>query len=336
MSESATTSVVIKRRSGVLAFLAGLAADFWKDGPTPEFWLLFVEQIRKTFEKLTMPKTKETAKSFVAQKDSHIKIKKYAAEPGVWSADYPQILNELWGKGHHLPGGDAVIDAITTPLGLSSDMNVLDLSAGMGALGRRLTVTLNTYVTGLEEDETLIAQGMEISNDANMAAHAPLTLYDPATFIAEKRYHCILARELFFRVENKPKFLVQVGKSLLPRGKPRGQMVFTDYCLEEADRKKPAIQAWLAEEADAKPVSLSSMVKLLSKLGMDVRVTEDWTPRQLKYVTQALSDFAIFLQGHPPVPETKIMVAQEIKRWGLRVAAMKQGLKFYRFYAIKN
>lgn len=326
--------------SGVQALknaVSGLAADYWADGPAPESWVRFKAQLAASFKKITERPASTKAKAAPAKGASKKAAgAKVSGTRGAWVADRALIMDELWGKGFHLPGGEAAIDALVVPLGLTGEMSVMELGSGCGAMGRRLAKSNNIYVLGFEQDEGLIKHGNEIAGTMDMAARISLSYFDPELFVADKLHHCILSRELFYRVQDKPRFFTQLGKSLHPSGKPRGQLVYTDYVLEEAARDKPAVKAWLAQDPLAKPIGLEEAKKLLAKSGLDVRVTEDLTAKHKKEILKGLADFALFLRAHPPHPSTMPRVAKEIMDWVYRVAAIKQGLKLYRFYAIKN
>ncbi|MDD3288239.1 MAG: class I SAM-dependent methyltransferase [Alphaproteobacteria bacterium] len=252
----------------------------------------------------------------------------------LWHANRDQVLEAIWGGGHVLPGGNKAIDRLIAPINLQEDKDLLDLSAGMGAVGRRLANRFGAYVTGLEPDEELAKYGMEFSGKEDKATQASVAAYDPERFIASKQYCCIIARGLFYRVANKKRFFREVARSLKPKN-PRGQMVFTDYVLENSDRNNPAVVSWMAAEAGADPLSMEGLVGFFSKNGIDIRVREDLTSTHMMEIIRGFDQFTEFLNKYPPDAETKVIISQETDLWASRVSAMRNGLKHYRFYAIK-
>ncbi len=52
----------------------------------------------------------------------------------------------------------------------------------------------------------------------------------------------MIARETFYRVENKQEFFEALAACL----KPQAQISFTDYLVNPEDRTKPAIVRWMA------------------------------------------------------------------------------------------
>ncbi|MDD3288240.1 MAG: class I SAM-dependent methyltransferase [Alphaproteobacteria bacterium] len=308
----------------LLREIVGLAKDYWKDGKdsvgVPKFAAL---------RKKTEPAKAKAASVAVQKKQATTFL-----DPG-WNEDAPHVVEKIWGSGHNLPGRNELVDNLTAPLGLNKEMSVLDLSAGLGGVGRRLADTMDTYVTGLEPDEALAKYGMEISVKFGRAKRASVEFYNPEKFTQDKHFDCVIARELFYRVSNKKRFFKEIKKSIKQQDNPRGQLVFTDYILEAGDKDKPAIKSWLACEKDAQPWSLDEMTKTWTKMGLDVRVNEDLTSMYKREILKSLAAFAEFLKKNPPNSTTKVIVFKEIEKWAMRVAAMESGLKFYRFYAIK-
>lgn len=299
--------------------VAGLALDFWKDTPFPKK--------EKKIKVMAPPKPKAAS----LQKENLADSNKSMA-PKPWVADKIQIIEKLWGEGNVFPGGDEYVDNFTTPLGLNHEMSVLDLNAGLGGLARKLARESNVYVTGLEPNKLLASRGMVMSIAAGKSKQATVTYYDPAEYIASRKYDCVFARELFFRIIGKEKFFHAVSESVKSKG---GQIVFTDYILEEKDKDKPAILKWLSVEKTATPLSYIAMVKEWKGLGFDLRVAEDQTMFYRSEILRSLAVFVEFMTMNIPSLDTKPMIVREINLWALRIAAFDSGLRYCRFYGIK-
>ncbi len=295
-----------KMFAAALSSAIGLAEDYWKDGGAPPPMPVMVEPVSE----------EEEEKPSV---------------PLRWNADRCKIMETLWGIGQVLPGG-GMTDALVAPLGLNKEMSVLDLSAGLGALARKLAEEFNTYVTGMEPDAVVAARGMEMSVAAGKSKHATVESYEPTAFESHRHYDCIIARELFYRVSDKKKMLKSVADAL----KSHGQLVFTDYILDSGRKGDPAIAAWLAHETDASPLSMNEMVKMCGKLGLDVRINEDQTAIYRREVMMGLKSFMAFLIQNKPDKETGGLALMEVENWIHRASAMEKGLQFCRFYAIKS
>ncbi|MGE0109891.1 MAG: hypothetical protein AB7S81_09085, partial [Bdellovibrionales bacterium] len=115
-----------------------------------------------------------------------------------------------------------------------------------------------------------------------------------------------------------------------------GQLVFTDYILDDPNRANPAVKAWLAHERGAAPLPYIDMVKEWKGLGFDMRVAEDQTDFYRESILKALAEFSEFLKNNHPSPETKPAIVKEIDLWARRLAAFEGGLRYCRFYGIKK
>ncbi len=300
--------------------LVGLAQDFWKDTAQPS-----VQPRAKPVP------VKQSSPANAPAASSPQPARRAAASKKLWYADRPQVLEKMWGDGEALPGGKELVDLLLAPLGLNKEMNVLDLSAGLGGLARKMAEEFETYVTGLETDPALARRGMTLSVNAGKSKQASIEHYDPATFTPGRHYDCIIARELFYRVIGKNKFFKTIASAL----KARGHIVFTDYILDPKAIKNEAVTSWMAIEPEASPLSLGEMSQSWTGLGFDMRVNEDLTPMYKRDVLKGLARFAAFLTHNIPEEETKPLVLKEIDLWERRVAAMEHGLKFCRFHAIR-
>jgi hypothetical protein len=98
----------------------------------------------------------------------------------------------------------------------------------------------------------------------------------------------------------------------------------------------PAILAWRAFEKDAAPLSLVEMAELWAKAGIPLRVHDDQTKIYKKEVKEGMIRFARFMaSGVKPDPATCKSIEKRITTWARRMAAMEQGLQFYRFYGLR-
>ena len=308
LRQNFTPSWILRFRAAIV----WLAQDYWKDGSSAA-------------PQKGAPEPRQTA----PQETQASRPKKNAA---LWSADAVQVKEKIWGYGNVLSNAEALADKLSAPLGLDSLKTVLDMAAGLGGQARKIAEGYGSYVTGLEPDPVLAERGMALSIASGKGKHATIESYDPALFLPEKRYDCIVSRELFYRVANKPRFFKSMAGSL----KPTCQLAFFDYILAPEARAKPAVKAWLEHETGADPMPLPLMLQAWSKLGLEIRVNEDMTNEFRLGITRELTAFAAFLARKPPDDDTKHLVAKEIDLWAHRAAAMGEGLKFYRFYAIRN
>ena len=299
--------------------VAGIIEDFWKD-----------PQLSVTRPaKIATP----AARSFFAKdkKEPQATAGIPFQGPQRWHADHFQVMEKIWGAGHILPSSDDLLKKLLAPLGAKKDIKVLDLSAGLGGLGRKLATELDATVAGLETDATTVLRGKSLTLEAKLSKQVSLEVYDPATFSSQQLYDAVIARELFYRVIGKEKFFKTIVSSM----KSKSVVTFTDCILETSARNSPNITAWLAYEKNVTPLSLDDMTKEWSKFGLDVRASEDITALYLRDIVMGLKNLAVFLAQNPPDETTRPFVLREIDKWARRAAALKQGLKIYRFEALK-
>ncbi|MGE4351941.1 MAG: cyclopropane-fatty-acyl-phospholipid synthase family protein [Bdellovibrionales bacterium] len=320
-------------------FFVGLALDFWKDGPWPGFSLGKRSPVspsstpKKERPRKKKPKEASSSEEMAEEAQAELSDVMPVREPTVWNGDRVAVIEHMWGEGHALPGGDEYLNSLSSPLGINSEMSILDLSAGLGDMARSLAEEYKTYVTGMEVDSALAARGMVMSIAAGKSKSASVVAYDPANFTASRKYDCIFARELFYKIIGKEKFFKAIDSSLKSGG---GQIVFTDYILDPAVREKPAIARWLAREPNAAPLSSIEMIKMWKGMGYDLRIAEDQTQEYKVLILQGLKSFVDFMIMNRPDEATKLCVVREVDLWVRRMEAFSQGLKYYRFYGIRH
>lgn len=304
--------------------MSGLAQDFWNDGDEWPAFLSFLPHAKKK----KVDSVEEAGEA--PKEEAPVPIPE---EEKKWKADRIHILQKLWGDNHVIPGDEAYWTNITAPMGLNREMSVLDLSAGLGGFARFIAEEYGSYVSGMEADQLFAARGMILSIAAGKSKHASVTPYDPSVYSASRKYDCVIARDLFYRIVGKEAFFDAVNESLKNGG---GQLVFTDFLLDPAERNNPAIQSWIESEEDAAPLSSVEMIKVWKGMGYDVRVTEDQTEDYKVFIIKGLARFVEFASRQKIEKGTKLVILDEIERWAKIYMALNEGLRYYRIYAIKR
>ncbi len=250
----------------------------------------------------------------------------------LWSATRIEVAEKLWGEGFVSPGGAEFIPELVKPLGLNPAMSVLDLHAELGGAARVMVSAFGTWITGLEPNPLLAAEGMDRSKKVGMGKQAPIAPYDPNEFKYGKRVDCIFAKELFFSVENKDKFLDALERAL----KPRGQFLFTDYVFIQNPGPNAALDLWRSREPMVPhPWTVAQYENALRQRNLDLRVSEDVTEMHKGHIMAAIQTLYAFIEKHEVEAHTKQAVKAEVELWGARLAAIEAGLRLYRFYALK-
>jgi len=296
--------------------ILGLAQDYWKDGN----W--------QKPEEGEEPRLSPSGKTASPRGLEATKV-----APGtLWHALPGEISEKMWGQGYVTPGDSHLTELLIGPLGITKDMNMLDLSAGLGGRLRKTTADFGVYITGLEPDPEIAVRGMALSVAEGRGKHAAIAAYDPMNLVPPHTYDCVIARETIYRVPDKEKFIQSIAACC----KPKAQVSFTDYIVNPESRDKPAIVAWRAFEKGSDPIGLVEMAELWAKTGISIRVHDDQTDYYKKEVKKGLVAFAQFMaSGIKPDAETKKAIEKRIAVWGHRLAAIDAGMKFYRFYGLR-
>lgn len=314
--------------------VVGLAEDFWYNGQDSLFRLdmgtVFARKNRGPAHASLQGRGTKTSSAKASSVTSNAANLKKAK---IWHAEPGEISEKMWGDGFVTPGGNTINGMLIKPLGLTKEMSVLDLSAGLGGRMRRTAEETGAYITGLEPDAAIAVRGMQLSVKAGKRKHAPITHYDPAKLELNRLYDCIIARETFYRVPDRPTFFAAIGK----HAKPHAQIAFTDYILDPEHSHHPAALAWKKNEKLANPMGLVEAAEAWAKVGFSLRVHEDLTSFYKAEVMVGLKRLMLYLaSGIQPDQETGVAVLRRIETWKYRMAAIDAGMKFYRFYGTKS
>jgi len=313
-------------------YITGIAHDFWKDGTDSP-----IDHFKDK------PPIKPAAARTMASRIATIQEAAVApvAAPSVvaapqiqiWHAEPGEISEKMWGQGYVTPCDVVMTEALIAPLSLDAHKAVLDLSAGLGSRSRIISEKFGLSITGLEPDPDVAARGMELSIMAGKSKNDPIATYEPSSLSLAKKYDCILARETFYRAQDKNTFFTAIAGC----AKPSAQLSFTDYIVNPEDREKPAVSAWQKFEDGALPLSLVEMAEAWAKVGFTISTHEDQTALYRKEIPLGLKRLAVYLaSGIKPDKETKASILKRIQTWTHRMAALEQGMKLYRFYGTKQ
>lgn len=309
--------------------VAGIAEDFWKD-PVCEYPVLEIKLLGRSLKIPNLLKPVAAQASGKPAPAAPAAAKK--ASSARWHAMPGEVSEKMWGEGQLLPAGDALMEMMTKPAGLTKNMAVLDLSAGLGGPARKLIAQV-AQVKALELSPVFAARATELSSLAGRAKNIPVSAYALADFTMPSIYDVAVAREVVCQAADKQKFLSAVAAGV----KLHGSFVFTDYIVDPENRKQPAILSWQAQEKNMMPAGLIEMAELLAKAGFEMRVNEDRTAFYKGEILAGLKRLAVFLASSPrPDAETKKEILHEVEVWIRRMGAIGQGLKLYRFHAIRT
>jgi SAM-dependent methyltransferase len=244
-----------------------------------------------------------------------------------------KLAQWLWGTGFSSPGGDAFILELVKPFGLTPAMSMLDLSAGLGGPARAIARSFGTWVTGLERDPAIAAAGMQLSKQADLEKKAAISPYDPETVEFRKNaFDCVLARNATYAVTDKERLFQAVLQGL----KSRGQLLMTEYVRVGPPR--PELAAWEAREPHPPSLwTLAEYTACLSKLGYEIRITEDMTATHRSLITGGWAQMLAETNLRELPRSHALAVIESAESWMRCAAALESGaLQLYRIYALSK
>ena len=306
--------------------LVGLAQDYWKDGDRKKL------TSRHEFKESSEAQEPEVHKVASVVRGNASSFAPGSGRGDLWHALPGEVSEKMWGDGFVTPGDEYITDRLIRPLGITKDMSLADLAAGLGGRARKTSKEFGVYIDGFEPDPEIAARGMALSIAQGRGKHTTIKPYDPMDFPEERTYDCVVARETIYRVPDKQKFVTSIVRNC----KPKAQVSFTDYIVNPEVHDLPAVVAWRAFEKGADPVGLVEMEQLWVKAGITLRVHDDMTDYYKDEVKKGMIRLAKFMaSGVKPDAETKKSIEKRISTWAHRAAAMEQGLRFYRFYGVR-
>ncbi len=250
----------------------------------------------------------------------------------LWNATRIEVAEKIWGDGFATPGGTDHIPTLVKPFGLNPAMSVLDLGAGLGGSTRAMAKQYGAWITGLEYNPVLTEAGMFRSHKAGLARQAPVQGFDPENFKWPKRVDCIFSKEMLFTVKNKDGLIDAIEACL----KPRGQLLITDYVLEKDAKPGRDFQSWKANEP-VEPLAwtVEQYSAAMAQRNLDIRIAEDISDMHRTLILDAIQALVKHLETVAMEKETKIAVVEEVELWARRVAVLDDGVRVYRFHALK-
>jgi SAM-dependent methyltransferase len=253
--------------------------------------------------------------------------------PAAWPAARLALTNQLWGSGFICPGGELETLRLTRPLGLSAAASLLIVGVGSGGPASAVTRNLGAWVTGVESDPSLLAAARGLISRSQLGRKVRLQAWDPdnPAFGRKTHHHC-LALEPFHDARPEP-----ILDALSAALKPGGQIVITGLAAAEPlDIGDSTVRRW-AELERRDPTSLLPTVavtRMISRVGLDVRVAEDMSQRHLEH---AMLGWRVLLRDldHKPNRQEAVHLVREAELWLMRRRLIRDGrLRMIRWHAI--
>jgi SAM-dependent methyltransferase len=191
-----------------------------------------------------------------------------------WAAARVRICDSVWGEGFVAPGGAHYALDKVLPFPPGRDTSVLDLSAGLGGRMAELARDAHVTVAGLEQDAEFVDHAQERAARADRTGVLPIDTFNPERLnLRGVKYHCIVARELFFTVADKTALLTTLRDGL----RRNGTLSFADFVLAEFDQNEgPVMEQWhRTEPLTPRPWPIDAYRASLEELGLETVHFED-------------------------------------------------------------
>jgi ubiquinone/menaquinone biosynthesis C-methylase UbiE len=255
---------------------------------------------------------------------------------GPWHPKAIEMIETIWGKGFNMPGGPQHVLTLAKPFALDNQMNLLDISSGMGGGTIAVSSQFGCYATLLENVPELAEISQRNIDMSEVRSKIKLQEFDPAKIVLKANsFDCILTREFLFRVEDKTRMLQTIKRAM----RMYGQLSLTDFMLDSNKEPSPSLKKWI--ESDPFPIHLWSVDRYeqeIEALGLDVRVSENISKEYHLYMTRAFQSFIDRYQdGKIRASKNQLPILMgEVERWARLAALLESGeVKLHRYFALK-
>ena len=252
----------------------------------------------------------------------------------VWPPARLALADQLWGPGFVFPGGEIETLRLARPLGASAATSLLIVGVGSGGPASSVARNMGTWVTGMESDPSLLAAACKLFTKNSLGKKVSIKVWNPANpdFVARSHHHC-LALEALAGARPEP-ILDGLARVL----KPGGQLVLTELtAAAPLDRLDPTVIRWSAlEKRDPADVPVGiAVTRMLGRVGMDVRISEDISTRHME---QAMLGWRVMLRelrDRKPTRQEAVQMVSEAELWLLRRRLIRNGkLRMMRWHAM--
>jgi SAM-dependent methyltransferase len=252
----------------------------------------------------------------------------------VWPPARLALADQLWGSGFVFPGGEIETLRLARPLGASAATSLLIVGVGSGGPASSVARNMGTWVTGMESDPSLLAAACKLFTKNSLGKKVSIKVWNPANpdFVARSHHHC-LALEALAGARPEP-ILDGLARVL----KPGGQLVLTELtAAAPLDQLDPTVIRWSAlEKRDPADVPVGiAVTRMLGRVGMDVRISEDISTRHME---QAMLGWRVMLRelrDRKPTRQEAVQMVAEAELWLLRRRLIRNGkLRMMRWHAM--
>lgn len=240
------------------------------------------------------------------------------------------VLQALWGEGNITPGPAEFIVGLTSRLGLTPEMTMLDLGAGLGGPARAISASSGIWVTAYEEVAAVAKAGIEQSVMHGVAKKVAVEHVEFATVERPKRkIDCFFSKDAVHQISNKKQLLVAVEEAL----KPNGQFFIIDYVITEKGKSNNSEMVWnTADEQVSHFWTKEEYATAFAEAKLDLRVSEDLSQKYCEMIANGFRNLAKNMESllaseteEARQSELRRALAFESNRWAMRAEALQSG-----------
>ena len=240
------------------------------------------------------------------------------------------VLQALWGEGNVTPGPAEFIVGLTNRLGLTSEMTMLDLGAGLGGPARAISSSSGIWVTAYEEVAAVAKAGMEQSIMQGLAKKVPIEHVEFATVERPKRkIDCFFSKDALHHISKKKYLLAAMEEAL----KPNGQFFIIDYVITEKGKSNNSEANWnKADEQVSHFWTKEEYLAAFAAVKLDLRVSEDLSPKYCEMIADGFRRLTKNMESliseetdEARQSDLRRALAFESNRWAVRAEALQAG-----------
>ncbi|MSP43838.1 MAG: class I SAM-dependent methyltransferase [Alphaproteobacteria bacterium] len=241
-----------------------------------------------------------------------------------------QVAQALWGEGNLTPGPAAFIQEITHRLGVTQEMSMLDLGAGLGGPARAICEETKVWISAFEVVPEYAKAGKEQSLMHCMGKKVAFTeFYADTVKLPEHKYDCVFSKEIMHHVKDKRRLLHQIQGAL----KKNGQFFFTNYVITEKGKRSSCVSEWNgADGQESYFWSEEEYKAAFAKCKLDLRVSEDLSAKYCEMIADGFRSLrqhmdALIEEETDPERHSEMLhaLAFGTRRWAMRAEALQSG-----------
>ena len=155
------------------------------------------------------------------------------------------MLEHLWGDGWLSPGGPAEVERLLAGINIKGK-SVLDIGCGAGGIDVLLAETYGAaYVTGMDVEDTVIANARERAHKAGVAERVGFLKVAPGPLpFPPQTFDIVFSKDSIVHVPDKHSLMREVFRVV----KPGGWFVASDWLIGHDNEPSAEMKAYIASE----------------------------------------------------------------------------------------